>query len=57
MNNRDDDEEEDDEYGNGYDDMGRPGYDNRNPFDNRSSGRNGRGGNLQTRQMTNARNF
>ncbi len=57
MNSRDDDEEEDDEYSNGYDDMGRPGYDNRNPFDNRSSGRNGRGGNLQTRQMTNARNF
>ncbi|MCM1449856.1 MAG: Ig-like domain-containing protein [Clostridiales bacterium] len=34
------DEEEDDEYGGyGYNDMGRPGYDNRNPFDNRSGGR------------------
>ncbi len=48
-----DDEEEDGygdgygSYGNGYgNDMGRPGYDNRNPFDNRSGrqGRQGAGG-------------
>ena len=49
--NRNDDEEEDeDEYM--YDDMGRPGYDNRNPFDNQRTGRNGNrsGGNAQLRQ-------
>ena len=49
--NRNDDEEEDeDEYM--YDDMGRPGYDNRNPFDNQRTGRNGNrsGGNTQLRQ-------
>jgi len=45
----DDYDEEEDEYGDGYDgynnDMGRPGYDNRNPFDGRSkSNRNGRTG-------------
>ncbi|MDE5635173.1 MAG: hypothetical protein K2I52_02555, partial [Muribaculaceae bacterium] len=35
---RDNDDEDEDEYGyGGYgNDMGRPGYDNRNPFDNRS---------------------
>ena len=46
--NRDtDDDEEYDEYGDGYDDMGRPGYDNRNPFDNRSTGRGGQNGNFR----------
>ncbi len=45
----DDEEEEEDEY----DDMGRPGYDNRNPFDdnrNRGRGTSNRTGNTQMRQ-------
>lgn len=45
--NNDDDLDEDEEEYDGYNDMGRPGYDNRNPFDGRSqSGRSGRNGQM-----------
>lgn len=46
--NNDDEEYDEDEDGfDGYNNMGRPGYDNRNPFDNRSqSNRTGRQGQL-----------
>lgn len=50
-NTRDNEDEDEDEYGDGYNgygnDMGRPGYDNRNPFDNRSGGRQGTGGTMR----------
>lgn len=49
----DDEEEDEDEYG--YDDMGRPGYDNRNPFDNSRNNRGNNRGNNQLRQGTGIR--